>query len=107
MIIINIKTKQMQTITPINTQLTIKSAFTKPQKTTMTTEHKVSNHTRTLTTVTNTLQQFLKTNNMTKSEHDRQLGVLMQTQPIDFIIEDKGWYHLDKQRNKLYHEQYL
>lgn len=51
------------------------------------------------------MKDFLKVNKWSKSEYDRHLGVLMQTIPIDIIIEKNKWYHLDKQRNKLYHEQ--
>jgi len=75
-----------------------------PTKTIKHSTHEVSSHTRNLKTVQNKLKDFLKANKWTKGEYDRHLGVLMQTIPIDIIIEKNKWYHLDKQRNKLYHE---
>ena len=49
----------------------------------------------------------MKANNWKKGDHDRHLGVLLTKFPIDYIVEKKQWYHLDKMRNKLYHEQYI
>lgn len=78
-----------------------------PEKQTKAIQMEVTPHVRTRISTTNSLRDYLKKTEQTPQQYQRQLGQMLLRYPIDHLIETQKWYHLDRTRNRLYHEQYL
>ena len=48
----------------------------------------------------------MQQNNLSAEAYYFLLKDMLDKYPVDYLIEKKGWYHLDRQRNKLYARQY-
>lgn len=68
---------------------------------------KVMSHLRKQRLVKNTKKEYMIKHDLSPEAYYFQLAELLNEHPVDYIIERLGWYHLDRQRNKLYHQQYL
>lgn len=67
----------------------------------------VKPHTRTVKKTKNSKQEFKKMTELRGRKYQAELDRQLQLYPVDWIINKHNWYHLDKIRNKLYHQQYM
>lgn len=74
------------------------------QKQTHSVTHAVREHTRTKRRTMNSKAAFKKMTGLRGKKYDEELNRQLDMFPVDWIINHHKWYHLDKVRNKLYHQ---
>lgn len=79
---------------------------TKEPKKTETKYVSVNSHVRKQQYTLNSKKEFMAKHSLTPETYYFQLAEMMNKYPVDYLIEELGWYHLDRQRNKLYARQY-
>lgn len=85
----------------------MKSTPDQHQTTQTVSTHLVNSHWRTKVTEKMTEKQFCKIRGWTKVRHDFELSDILKKAPIDTIIHEMGWKHLQFRRNRLYHYQWI
>ena len=69
--------------------------------------HAVNPHSRKRRIVKNSERNFRKYFGMKPRVYQQELTKQLEKWPVDWVINNNKWFHLDRIRNKLYHEQYM